>query len=515
MMQIELLKPCGLPWQPHSFQKRSIKFLLEHQCAALFLDPGLGKTAITLAALKILKKKQMFHKALIIAPVRVCHSVWPREIEKWADFNGLTITVLHGTTKDEALLADTDIHIINPEGLDWLLQPVKTKTLGGKKTHVTVDVKAFKKLGYDILIVDELSRFKHIGTNRFKAIKEVLHTFNRRWGLTGSPAANGLLDLFGQCYVLDMGRSFGPFVTRFRARYFVPKVTKTDKDDEGNVLKKVTFGWRAREGTEEEIYERLAPLALRISDSELDMPILIHNNIMLDLPDDAREIYEELEDELIAAINNRLVVASNAGVVSVKLRQVASGGVYYAPEQEENGLFRKAKREWANIHEEKVNALHDLVDELQRSPLLVAYEFEHDVDRLRRAFPDGVFVCDYSAKKFTDIEQAWNNGDIELMFGHPQSIGFGLNLQDCGHHVCWHSPTWNFELYDQFNRRVYRQGNKSKKVFVHHLLMRHTIDELIMYALHRKDKGQQALFDALVQLAKSKNKRKKTITCYN
>lgn len=507
-MQIKLLKPCGLDWSPHKYQKRAIRFLLENQCAALFLDPGLGKTSITLAAIKILKQKKMIGKVLIVAPLRVCYSVWPREIEKWADFGHLTIEVLHGPDKDEALKRDADIYVTNPEGLDWLLKSVKTKSEKSKKTSVNVNVTQFKKLGFDVLIIDELSKFKHIGTNRFKALKLVLHTFSRRWGLTGSPAANGLLDLFGQAYVLDLGRTFGPYITRYRNTYFQPKTYKNPFDPEGEAQR--GFGWVVRPGCEDEIYKRISPLALRISDSELDMPELVENRIRVDLPENIQALYDQLEEELITAFEDRLVVANNAAAVSTKCRQIANGGVYYFPELEANGLV-KPGREFVNLHDAKTEALNELVEELQGQPLLVAYDFEHDVDRLKKAFPQGVFACDYTAKQFSDIERAWNRGEIELLFGHPQSIGHGLNLQDCGHHICWHSLTWNYELYDQFIRRIFRQGNTSKKVFVHLIIARNTIDEVIVGATRSKHKGQQALFHAIEELAKNK-RRKKPVT---
>ena len=355
MMQIELLKPCGIDWTPHKYQKRAVKFLLEHACAALFLDPGLGKTSVTLAALSFLKKRKMFSKALVIAPVRVCYNVWPGEIEHWADFQGLKVEILHGPDKAEALKRDADLYVINPEGLDWLLYMEKSKTPTGK-TAINVDVKAFKRLGFDILVVDELSKFKHIGTNRFKALKQVLHTFGRRWGLTGSPAANGLLDLFGQAYVLDIGRTFGPYVTKFRLQYFVPQ------DKEGYV-------WKPRAGAEDEIYERLAPLALRIGDEELDMPLLIENRIKVDLPDGVRQLYDEMESELIAMIDKRLIVANNAAAASTKCRQIANGGVFFYPELADNGLIQYKKRDWVNLHDAKTDALKDLVEELQGQPL--------------------------------------------------------------------------------------------------------------------------------------------------
>lgn len=489
-MQTELFKPSAKPWQPHAYQKKAVKYLLEHAAAALFLDPGLGKTSITLAAIKLLKQKKLLDKVLLIAPLRVCYSVWPKEVEKWQDFHGLKVQVLHGSKKDEALKADADVYVINPEGLEWLLQVKKTKTASGK-TKVEVDLRRWKALGFDTLVVDELSKFKHVATNRFKALKLVLGTFRRRWGLTGSPASNGLLDLFGQCFVLDQGRTLGPYISHYRMKYFTPS-------HDG-------FNWTIRDGAEDEIYERLAPLALRMAaDDYLDMPMLIENNIRVDLPGDVMQVYDRLENDLIAKLDDKLVVASNAAAASMKCRQVANGGIYLDPEVEQLIKLPKSKREWANLHTEKVDALAELIEELQGSPLLVAYDFEHDLDRLReRLGKDIPYIGGgVTAKRSAELEKLWNEGKLPVLLGHPQAMAHGLNLQEMGHHVCWHSLTWDYELYDQFIRRVLRQGNKSKKVFVHHIIARGTVDEVVLAAVKSKRRGQNALFDALKKLRK-------------
>lgn len=487
-MQSALFRPPSTPWQPHPYQKKAVKFLLEHAASALFLDPGLGKTSITLAAIKVLKQKKIINKVLLIAPLRVCHSVWPREVEKWKDFSGLRICVLHGPNKDKLLKEDADIYVINSEGLEWLLQVQKTRTLKGK-TKISVDLQRWKRLNFDTLVVDELSKFKHTNTNRFKAMKLIIGTFQRRWGLTGSPAPNGLMDLFGQCYILDQGRSLGPYVTYYRMKYFV-------KGFDG-------LTWTIRKGAEEEIYNRIAPLALRMSAEDyLDMPTLIENDIYVDLPDQAAEIYFSLENDLIAKIKDKVVTAGNAAAASMKCRQVANGGIYLDAEVQALVKLPKSSREWANLHYEKVNALADLVEELQGSPLLVAYDFEHDLDRLREKLGKDVPYIGggVSVKRAKELEQAWNAGKLPVLLGHPQSIAHGLNLQEVGHHVAWHSMTWDFELYDQFIYRVRRQGNKSKKVFVHHIMAKGTIDSVILRALKSKNRGQNALFDALKKL---------------
>lgn len=490
MTQMSLFSQSPVPWKPHAYQKKAVKFLLEHAAAALFLDPGLGKTSITLAAIKLLKQKKLLSKVLLIAPLRVCHSVWPREIDKWEDFGQLKVVVLHGPNKDELLKQDADIYVINPEGLDWLLQVKKAKTPSGK-TKVDVDLRRWKALGFDTLVVDELSKFKHTSTNRFKSLKLVLHTFSRRWGLTGSPASNGLLDLFGQCFVLDQGRTLGQYVSHYRMQYFLPS-------HDG-------FSWNIREGAEQEIYERLNPLALRMAaDDYLDMPVLIENNIRIDLPESVRRVYDQLEDDLIAKIDSKIVVASTAAAASIKCRQVANGGIYLDPDIEKLIKVPKSKREWVNLHTEKVDALADLIEELQGSPILVAYDFAHDLGRLQERLGKEVPYIGggVSAKRSAELERDWNAGKLPVLLGHPQAMAHGLNLQEVGHHVAWHSMTWDYELYDQFIRRVLRQGNKSKKVFVHHILARGTVDEAMLAATKSKRKGQNALFDALKKLSK-------------
>lgn len=427
---------------------------------------------------------------MLVAPLRVCHNVWPNELLKWTDFHGLTYIVLHGPNKKELLQEKADIYIINPEGLDWLLDVKKSKTPTGK-IKVEVDLKRWKKFGFDTLVVDELSKFKHTSTNRFKSLKWVLHTFSRRWGLTGSPAPNGLIDLFGQCYVLDQGRTLGAYISHYRMKFFIPS-------HDG-------FNWDIRPGAEQEIYERLSPLVLRMAAEDyLEMPELIENNIVIDLPDDVREVYDHLEEDLIAKIEEGVIVAANAAAASTKCRQVANGGIYLDPDVELLLKPSKSKREWVNLHTEKVDALADLIDELQGSPLLVAYDFIHDLDRLQQKLGKEVPYIGggVSTKRSQELVTLWNAGKLPVLLGHPQSVAHGLNLQETGHHICWHSMTWDYELYDQFIRRILRQGNTSKKVFVHHILARDTIDKIMLYAVRSKRKGQNALFDALKKLRK-------------
>lgn len=457
------------PWKPHKYQAKAIKFLLERQCAGLFLDPGLGKTSITLGAIKVLKAKGMTKRTLVIAPLRVAHAVWPLEVEKWTDFHGLRVVVLHGSKKDELLKQDADIYVINPEGLSWLLT--------GKR---------FQMLRPDILVVDESSKFKHSKTSRFKMLKGVLPKFARRWILTGTPAPNGLLDLFGQAYIMDLGKSLGQYITHYRMKYFTP-------------LDRMGFKWVPQAGSEELIYEQLRPYVLRLAAEDyLELPKLIDNVITVELPAPARKIYDEMEKELISVLDDGVVfTAPSAAAAYIKCRQIANGGLYKTAGPEERPLLKKDA--WVKLHDAKTEALVDLVDELQGSPLLVAYGFTHDLYRLQEAFGKDVpyIGSGVSAAKTQELVRRWNAGEIPVLLGHPASMGHGLNMQGAGNHVCWYSLDYDLELYEQFIKRVLRQGNDREYVMNHLLVAKDTIDEVVMRALHRKQKNQNALLDAL------------------
>ena len=486
MIQTKLFALSPEPWKPHAYQKRAVKWLLEHAAAALFLDPGLGKTSIALAAWKMLKAMDVASRALVVAPLRVAHEVWPAEAEKWIDFQGLTVAVLHGPHKAELFASDADVCVINPEGLEWLLGIEKTKTQTGR-TRVAVDLRRWKSFGFDTLIVDELSKFKHIQTQRFKALKQVLPSFARRWGLTGSPAANGLIDLFGQCYILDTGRSLGPYITHYRMKYFTPSYDG--------------FSWTLRDGADKEIYARLKPLALRMSAEDyLEVPAVVETRIMVDLPKSARRVYDALEDDLLARIDDKTVVAANAAAASTKCRQVANGGVYLTPDIEAFLAPRDRLREWVDLHTAKVDAVADLIEELQGQPLLVAYDFEHDLARLRAKLGKTVPYLGggVSTTRMREVVCAWNAGELPVLLVQPQTVAHGLNLQGAdAAHIVFHSLTWNYEHDDQLIRRLRRQGNKAARIFVYRVVAKDTVDEAILGALRSKQRGQQALFEAL------------------
>lgn len=485
-------KQSSNAWTPRVQQKLGMKFLIEHAAAIVAADPGVGKTTITYGAFKVLRKKGVAKKMLVIAPLKPAYLVWPPEAEKWEDFREYRVEVLHEKNRTEEAIARADVCVINPEGVDWLLGARRTKNLKGK-VSATIDTKRLRSFGFDTLVIDELTRFKHTQSGRFKVLKGALPFFERRWGLTGSLVANGLMDLFGQCYCVDLGRAFGQFITHYRTSYF-------DRGFDG-------FTWTLREGAEERIYERLAPLVIRLSAEGL--PDIVEREIVFDLPPDVRKIYDQLEKAMIAKIEDRVVTAATAATASMKCRQVAAGGIYLDPDIDDLlGTFKKkAQREWVNLHSTKAELVESLVEELQGSPLLVAYDFQHDLDRLRQVFTDHELPYiggGVSPKRFKELEAQWNRGELKYLFGHPQSIAHGLNLQQAGHHVCWHSLTWDFELYDQFIRRLRRSGSNAKRIFVHHLIARNTVDEQMLEASRSKGKGQQALYDALVALTKKR-----------
>jgi SNF2 family DNA or RNA helicase len=460
------------PWMPHAYQRNAVKFLMEHAAAGLFLDPGLGKTSITLAAILMLKRMQLVSRVLVIAPLRVCYSVWPKEVQKWTDFGELRVEILHGDKKDEALAREADIYVINPEGLTWLTSK-------------------FKKLPFDVLVVDESSKFKHINTQRFKLLKPHLRNFRRRYILTGTPAPNGLLDLFGQAYVMDQGAALGPYITHYRNTYF-------DATGFGG------YTWVPRPGAAEMIYDRLRPYVLRLEARDyLELPEQIDNFISVELPPDARKVYDDMERVMLSELTNgEVVTAMGAAAATMKCRQIANGGLY-----RQLGVRPAVNADrWADLHTAKVEAIQDLVEELNGSPLLIAYDFEHDRERLLAALGDHTpwIGGGTSPKASAEIERRWNAGEIPVLLGHPQAMGHGLNLQGACGHIAWHSLTWDLELFQQFIQRVLRQGNAHKRVFVHYVLARNTVDEVILKALRSKDRTQSSLLKALKGYAEEK-----------
>lgn len=446
--------------------------MIQQGAAGLLLDPGLGKTSIALAAFKILKDQGFVNRALVIAPVRPVYDVWPQEVDKWANFNTLVCSILHGPDKDWQ--ADNpegvDLFLINPEGLKWLLGFKRVKK------QLTVDPQRLKKLGVDMLIIDESTKFKNSTSDRFKMLRKVLGQFKRRYILTGTVAPNGLEDLFGQMFILDGGHALGAYITHYRRQFFNTPNPHNPYDYEPNP------------GAFEEIAERISPLTLQLSAEDyLQMPDLYNVTLTVDLPPAVRKQYDEVEDEFITKIGEELIVAANAGAAGTKCRQIANGAVYIS------------KTDYVTVHDAKLDALEDLVEELAGAPLLVLYEYKHDLERLQARFKNGVSIgSGVSERKTSSTIKAFNAGRVPLLFGHPASMGHGSNLQGACRHVCWFGITWNYEYYDQAIARVYRQGQKAKSVFVYHIVAANTLDEKVMWVLIDKEKRQQKLFDLLV-----------------
>lgn len=467
-------------WKPHDYQKKAVKFLLSNGAAIALLDPGLGKTSITLAAFDTLRKEGLSTLMLVIAPLRVAHLVWPAEAAQWADFHHLRVGVLHGKNKDEVLadFENYDILVINPEGLDWLV---------GKHTPAFLR----RALGGAVLAIDELTRFKNSQGKRFKLMKRILSLFSRRWGLTGTPAPNSLLDLFGQCYIIDEGAALGRYVTHYKTKFFRPL------DPNG-------WKWALQPGAEQLIYERLEPLAIRMSAEEfLQLPERIDLRHEIELPPKVRKLYDELEDELFSKFDGGQIVAGNAAAASTKCRQICNGALYV--DDDIASLVGGKRRAVLTLHELKLDAVEELLENLQGNQLLLGYEFNHDLDAIIRRFGKAgkmpYIGAGISAKQAQEYEREWNAGNIQLLPCHPASAGHGLNMQkSSAHNVGWYGVPWNYEYYDQFIRRILRQGNTSKRVMNHHFVARDTVDIIALYDKVRKAKGQNALFDALREM---------------
>jgi SNF2 family DNA or RNA helicase len=474
-----------IKWTPKDYQLKGVKWLLSHAGAGLFLDPGLGKTSITLAALKILRAEgDLRNGALVIAPLRPIYNVWDREnpeseTSKWLDFNDLKVEVLHGDDKDKALRKKADIYLINPDGLSWLFSKVKVG-------H------------FDILVVDESTMFKHANTLRFKLLREYLPHFKRRWILTGTPSPNGLIDLFGQIYIIDLGNAIGRYITHYRRTFFQPT-------GYGG------YTWMPQENAEERIYRRIEPLVLRMSEKDyLKLPPLIGalvnskqpSLIKIQLPPRAMQKYLQLEDLFFLELEEGSVTAVNAAVKSMKLRQVANGGIYLDKGSEEaaGGYSSRANRKWSLVHDAKTEAVVELLDDLDGRASVIAYEFNHDIARLRmhKRLKNIPAIGEGSLRDDTLLANDWNNGKLQELLVNPASFSRGSNMQRGGDALIFHSLIYNFEYYDQLIRRFWRQGRK-RPFYVHHIFAEHTIDSAMVSSINRKNKVQKGLLDALRQ----------------
>lgn len=441
-------------FQPHDYQREAISRMLEHPHYGLFLDMGLGKTIITLSALQdLMYDRFSVRRALIIAPRSVAESTWQDEAAKW-DHLCLRFSTVIGTARQraDALARDADCYVINRENVVWLCEYYRYR------------------LPFDALVIDESSSFKNNQAKRFKALRRVRGEFSHIYILTGTPAPNTLMDLWSQVYLVDGGKALGHTISAYRQRFFRP-----DKFNGPIVYSYKLQGPEA----EREIYDRLEPVCMSLKAKDyLSLPDRIDNVVRVNLPDDARATYKQLEKDLILSFEEDEVTAASAAALSNKLLQMANGRVY----TDDHVIVR--------IHRAKLDALRDIIEANSGMPVLVFYNFQHDRDALQQEFPQSRMLRDA-----IDIRD-WNAGKIPLMLAHPASSGYGLNLQAGGHIIVWYGLTWSLELYQQANARLYRQG-QDKPVIIHHLVASGTMDEQVMAALASKAAGQDALLEAV------------------
>ena len=437
----------------HNYQNYAKDFILAHKVSALFLDCGLGKTITTLTAISELMYDSFeISKVLIIAPLRVTQSTWKEEIEKWDHLNLLRYSIAVGDEKErlKALKQTSDIYIINRENVDWLV------------TKSGID------FNFDMLVIDELSSFKSHTSKRFKSLLKIRPYFERVVGLTGTPSSNGLMDLWAEFRILDLGERLGRYITHYRNEYFLP-----DKRN-GAVI----FSYKPQPNAEERIYRRLADITISMKSTEyLKMPELILNELEINLDEEDQIKYKKFKKEMVMTIQEKEIDAINAASLSNKLIQLANGSIY-----DEDKKFYE-------VHNKKLDKLEEIIESANGKPVLVAYWFKADKERIEKRFKVR------EIKTADDIKQ-WNMGMINLALIHPASAGHGLNLQSGGSTLVWFSLTWSLELYQQTNARLYRQGQKNT-VVIHHLITKDTIDEDIMKSLKRKDKTQEALMKAV------------------
>lgn len=443
-----------MKFAPHDYQAYAIDYIETHPVAAVLLDMGLGKTVISLTAIAdLLFDSFVARRVLVIAPLRVARDTWPAEISKWSHLQHLTYTVAVGSAKERraALMRSADITIINRENLSWLIED------------------SGFPFDYDTVIVDELSSFKNHQSKRFKALLRVRPTIKRIIGLTGTPSSNGLMDLWAEFRLLDMGQRLGRFITQYRNTYFMP-----DKRN-GEII----YSYKPLPFAEDAIYRKISDITISMrSTDHLKMPELVSTQYEVQLSDAEAERYADLKQELILQLPDGEVTAANAAALTGKLAQLANGAIYA-----DTG-------EVVEFHERKLDALEDIIESANGKPVLVAYWFRHDLQRIRNRFDVRELK---SSKDITD----WNSGKIPVAVIHPASAGHGLNLQAGGSTLVWFGLTWSLELYQQTNARLWRQGQSAGTVVIQHIVTKGTIDERILKALQAKDKTQAALIEAV------------------
>ena len=438
---------------PHSYQKAVIDHVCNHPATGVFLGMGLGQTSLTLAVLVIeLFDKLTFNKILIIAPKKVAEATWQEEAEKWDEFKYLRISTVLGTAKEriQALQKEAEVYVINRENVVWLCEHYKYK------------------LPFDMLVLDESTSFKDSKSKRWKALRKVRTCFKKIVLLTGTPRPNSLMDLWAQVYLLDGGKRLGRTITEYRNNYFIP--------DKRNGA--VVYSYKLRnERAEQEIYNLISDICISLkSEDYKNLPDRLPPVVVpVKLESIAMKHYKELERECVTEIANSEISALSAAAVSNKLLQLANGAIY---DEDRNVI---------EVHRAKIEALREII-ESANSPVLVFYSYLHDLDRIKKAFPNAKLL------ESADDVRAWNKGEIPILLAHPASAGYGLNLQAGGHIIVWFGLTWSLEQYQQANARLERQGQK-EPVVIHHLVAEGTIDKRVMRALARKETGQNAMMD--------------------
>lgn len=448
-----------MQYNPHSYQQYAIEYIKTHPIAAVLLDMGLGKTSITLTAIvDLLFDYFEIHKVLVVAPLRVARNTWSAEITKWRHLQELKYSIAVGTESERltALKSKADIYIINRENLQWLIE----------KSNLPFD--------YDMVVIDELSSFKNWQSKRFRAFMKVRPKIKRVVGLTGTPSSNGLMDLFAEFRVLDMGVRLGRFITQFRNNYFKPD----------RMNGQIVYSYKLLPGAEQRIYDKISDITISMKSTDyIQMPELINSNYLVYLDPEEQDLYDDMKRDLMLPFCDDDITAANAAALSGKLCQMANGAVY------------SDTNEIVYIHDKKLDALEDIIEAANGKPILVAYWFRHDLERITERL--NKMKVEFTQLNTDKSIQKWNAGKLPVALIHPASAGHGLNLQSGGSTIVWFGMTWSLELYQQTIARLWRQGQTENTVVVQHIVAKGTIDERILKALSEKNNTQSALIDAV------------------
>ena len=450
-----------MKYQPHEYQKRATQFIIDNRYCALFLDMGLGKTVSTLTAIDILKNDYLeIDKVLVIAPKSVALNTWSGETAKWDHLRKLRISVAMGTAaqRSKAIERDADIYVTNRDNVKWIVDYFKKEPWP-----------------FDTVVLDESSSFKNPSSQRFKALRKIRPQLRRVIELTGTPSPNGLMDLWPQIWLLDMGERLGRTLGSYRSEFFTA----------GRRNGAVVYDWIARPGARQRISKRLADISMSMQASDyLDMPDVIDGGLTLALPPDEMRDYLAFQREQLMQLDNTDIEAVTAAALTNKLLQYTGGALY------------DDQHNWHEVSTAKLEALQDIVDSTDES-VLIYYQYQSEKDRILKMPPDAVTFTGEP-----ELLESWNAEKIRLMLAHPASVAYGLNMQAGGHIIVWYTPTWNLELYMQANARLHRQG-QTKPVVIYHLIAAGTIDERVMQALNCKNGSQAALLKHIKELRES------------